>query len=103
MQMLLLFKAEAGASIESFGSRFLGVLVGGMIGLLSCAIVLGNRVAVVAFLTVGAILFSYIQFGQPDYIGAAVMGSITMSVVALTTVNGDGTIEYECYCRRTNI
>ncbi|KAG8358338.1 hypothetical protein FVEN_g4111 [Fusarium venenatum] len=100
MQLLLLFEAESGgASIDSFNNRFLGVILGGIIGLISCAIVLGNRVAVVAFLAVGAILFFYIQFSRPDQTGFTVMGSITMSVVALSTVSGDGTLEYEFYCR----
>ncbi|KAF7546501.1 hypothetical protein G7Z17_g8385 [Cylindrodendrum hubeiense] len=100
MQLFLVFEVAVGTSFFIFFLRLSGVIVGSILGYLSYEIGRGNRIAMVVILVVGIVPSFYVQLGT-KYVKAGMVSTVTMTVVALAAMNGNGTAVENFYKRLT--
>ncbi|KAF7558984.1 hypothetical protein G7046_g5169 [Stylonectria norvegica] len=98
LQLILVFEVAIGTSFFIFFIRLLGVVFGCVVGFLSYEIGRGNRIAMVVILVFGIIPSFYIQLGT-KYVKAGMISTVSMVVVALAAMNGNGT-SYENFYKR---
>ncbi|PCD39969.1 hypothetical protein FGRA07_01240 [Fusarium graminearum] len=87
MQLFLVFEVAVGTSVYVFIVRFIGVLLGCVIGYISYVVGGGNKIAMVLVLVAGVIPSFYVQLGT-RYTKAGMISTVSMVVVALSSANG---------------
>ncbi|KPA44247.1 histidine protein kinase [Fusarium langsethiae] len=90
MQLFLVFEVAIGTSVYVFIVRLLGVVFGCFVGFISYLVGDGNKIGVVLFLIVGVVPSFYVQLGT-KYVKAGMICTVSMVVVALSSVNGTAT------------
>lgn len=98
VQLILVFEVVIGSSLFIFFVRLFGVVFGCTMGYLAYVIGGGNRAAMVAVLFFGVLPSIYIQLAT-KYVKAGMIAIISMTVVALATVNLSGTGVENFYTR----
>ncbi|RDA84707.1 hypothetical protein CP532_2760 [Ophiocordyceps camponoti-leonardi (nom. inval.)] len=98
VQLMLVFEISIGSSAFGFFLRLIGVLFGCVSGFVVYEVARGNRIAVAALLLIPILPSIYIQVAT-KYVKVAIVSIISMTVVALASVNG--TIPaYEIFYKR---
>ncbi|UZP40842.1 hypothetical protein NXS19_008658 [Fusarium pseudograminearum] len=87
MQLFLVFEVAVGTSVYVFIVRFIGVLLGCVIGYISYVVGGGNKIAMVLVLIAGVVPSFYVQLGT-RYTKAGMISTVSMVVVALSSANG---------------
>lgn len=98
LQLVLVFELAIGSSFMVVLIRLFGVVLGGIVGYLSYEIARGNRAGVVVVLLFGIVPSIYVQV-VTKYVKAGMISIVSMTVVALATVdtNSPG---YEVFYKR---
>jgi len=86
LQLVLITEVAIGTSVMTFTLRAVGTTIGCVWGYAAYQAHNGNRVVCVVILVVGIIPSTYIQLGS-KYIKAGMVSIISMSIVALATVD----------------
>jgi Fusaric acid resistance protein-like/Aromatic acid exporter family member 2/Putative ER transporter, 6TM, N-terminal len=86
LQLVLITEVAIGTSVMTFTLRAVGTTLGCVWGYAAYEAHNGNRVVVVVILVIGIIPSTYIQLGS-KYIKAGMVSIISMSIVALATVD----------------
>ncbi|RDA90861.1 hypothetical protein CP533_3214 [Ophiocordyceps camponoti-saundersi (nom. inval.)] len=98
VQLILVFEISIGSSAFGFFLRLIGVLFGCVAGFVVYEVGRGNRIAVAALLLIPILPSIYIQVAT-KYVKVAIVSIISMTVVALASING--TIPaYEIFYKR---
>lgn len=86
LQLVLITEVVIGASVWVFLLRVVGTTIGCCWGLAAFEAARGNRVVMVVMLVIGLVPSTYVQLGT-TYIKAGMVCIISMSIVALATVD----------------
>ncbi|KFY22110.1 hypothetical protein V491_02883 [Pseudogymnoascus sp. VKM F-3775] len=86
LQLVLITEVVIGASVWVFLLRIVGTTIGCCWGLAAFEAARGNRVVMVVMLVIGVVPSAYVQLGT-TYIKAGMVCIISMSIVALATVD----------------
>ncbi|PHH76569.1 hypothetical protein CDD80_1430 [Ophiocordyceps camponoti-rufipedis] len=99
MQLMLVFEVCIGSSAFGFFLRLIGVVYGCVAGFAAYEVGRGNRVGVAVVLFVVMMPSIYLHLVAPQYAKVAIVSIVSMSVVALASINGT-VPAYEIFYKR---